>query len=438
MAVTQYGTDIPLAPGLKPVRQILTEAGYLNDDIGYNPNTKNITINGKDFAYNGLTSGSDQHYYADPNDFMQQISASGFKPSVPQYTNPYQQQQDAAVKNITNYMQTPFSYDPSIDKGLQQAQKDTERNIREMAGQRNMLYSEGTISNVAQETARLIPQYEQIAYGRWQDEGQRLMQFADFFNQLGQQDYDRFVQKWDMENQARDRARQTKLDQITEEQRKLDNAYKKLDTLDYVDNEISKLTGLPVGTLSSTARRDLQNRQWQLEDFKTQQEAEKQADYRRASIEKEIIDYRAKKDAESQPENMGTPEQLNYFNNAFNYLLTQNGGDGYKAYQQLLRESRDYNASMGTKLFAELGKQLQAYGKSQGTPTSINNAVNFSIDDWGRTLDNEFIPKYDSYGEVINNAVTDQAAREQRILELGLPDDMTEALYKRYNIPLPQ
>lgn len=88
---------------------------------------------------------------------------------------------------------------------------------------------------------------------------------------------------------------------------------------------------------------------------------------------------------------LGTPEQLNYFNNAFNYLLEKNGGDGYKAYQQLLRESKDYNASMGTKLYAELGKQLQAYGKSQGTPTSINNATTFSVDDLSSIIKTRFV-----------------------------------------------
>jgi hypothetical protein len=86
-----------------------------------------------------------------------------------------------------------------------------------------------------------------------------------------------------------------------------------------------------------------------------------------------------------------TPEQLNYFNNAFNYLLEKNGGDGYKAYQQLLRESKDYNASMGTKLFAELGKQLQSYSKSQGTATSINNATTSSVDDLSSIIKTRFV-----------------------------------------------
>jgi len=88
---------------------------------------------------------------------------------------------------------------------------------------------------------------------------------------------------------------------------------------------------------------------------------------------------------------LGTPQQLNYFNNAFNYLLEKNGDDGYKAYQQLLRESKDYNASMGGKLYTELGKQLQAYGKSQGTPTSINNAVTASVDDLTGVIKTRFV-----------------------------------------------
>lgn len=67
-----------------------------------------------------------------------------------------------------------------------------------------------------------------------------------------------------------------------------------------------------------------------------------------------------------------------------------------------------------------------------------NTNTTFTIDDWGKTLDNEFIPKYDTYGDVKVPGITNAADREKRILDLGLPSDMTKALYQRYGIPLPK
>ena len=72
----------------------------------------------------------------------------------------------------------------------------------------------------------------------------------------------------------------------------------------------------------------------------------------------------------------------------------------------------------------------------------IDNAKNnsnsaFTIDDWAKTLDNEFLSKRDSSGAVVTPGITSNVEREKRILGLGLSADMTRALYQRYNIPLP-
>lgn len=66
------------------------------------------------------------------------------------------------------------------------------------------------------------------------------------------------------------------------------------------------------------------------------------------------------------------------------------------------------------------------------------NADRFTLDDWAKTLDAEFLPKYDSYGTPITPGVTDKVAREQRILDLNLDPDLTAQLYRRYGIPIPQ
>ncbi|AEY66593.1 hypothetical protein [Clostridium sp. BNL1100] len=69
-------------------------------------------------------------------------------------------------------------------------------------------------------------------------------------------------------------------------------------------------------------------------------------------------------------------------------------------------------------------------------PTNSKEST-FSIDDWAKVLDDEFMPKYVN-GSLVSNGNTNTESRESRILGLNLSNDMTKALYKRYNIPLPR
>jgi len=382
MAVTQYGTQTPIDENLKPIRGILTGAGYSNDDIGYNNATKSVTIYGKDFDSSGFTGGADQHLYANPDIVQQRLSAAGLSPRTPQYTNPYQTQLADATNKITQFANTPFSYNPATDTSLQQAQKETETGVRNMAASRNMLYGDTTIANVAQQTAALIPQYEQLARENWQNEGQRLMEFANFFQNLSSDDFTQFTQKWEMDNTARQTARQERLDRIDEEQRLIDNAYQKLSEQDYVDNEISQLTGLAVGTLSNKAKTALQEREWAVEDAKRKEQEAIASDRRQLAKEKAIIDYRAKIAAEEEQASTGTEQQMqNYYDLRDIYLGGGNGSyanDPLKAYNWLLSHAQQNIELIGQPLYEQLLSDLTGtmkVQKSYGEDTQATDYV---------------------------------------------------------------
>lgn len=98
------------------------------------------------------------------------------------------------------------------------------------------------------------------------------------------------------------------------------------------------------------------------------------------------------------------------------------------------------NASAAAAIMnARTNQDQLAWTKSPNNPANqkINSNSAFTIDDWAKTLDNEFLPKIDSSGNVVSSGITNNVEREKRILGLGLPSDMTKALYQRYNIPLP-
>jgi hypothetical protein len=79
--------------------------------------------------------------------------------------------------------------------------------------------------------------------------------------------------------------------------------------------------------------------------------------------------------------------------------------------------------------------QAQATIDHMGDSAKVDS---FTLDDWAKTLDAEFLPKTDSYGNILSPGVTDNVQREKRILDLNLDANMTAQLYKKYGIPIPQ
>ena len=127
MAITQYGSDTLIPENFKPFRGIATDAGFYNDDIGYDVDSKSPTLFGTKFDPSQYILGSDQRYYADPAVVQQQIYAAGLKGTAPgTYTNPYQTQIQGTIDKMTGYMNTPFQYNPATDTALQQAQKQAQ------------------------------------------------------------------------------------------------------------------------------------------------------------------------------------------------------------------------------------------------------------------------------------------------------------------------
>jgi len=445
LMVTQYGTDTLIPETYKPFRGIVTDAGFYNDDIGYDVDTKSPTLFGTKFDPSKYILGSDERYYADPAWVQQQIYAAGLKPTAPQtYQSPYAQQMQGAITNMQNYMNAPFQYNPSTDTALQQAQKQAQESTMAQTNARGLLNSTITTDRMAQNTAMLIPQYEQLAYSRWQDEGTRLMQFANFWMSLDDQNYDRFVQQWDMDRQARNDAYARKQDEYNKMQDSIANAYRKLEALDYVDNEISKLTGLPVGMQSVEAQRRLQDRQWQIED-----------DYRRLEIEKQIDDYKTRNEikvinargtggsSSTDISSMGTPEeQQRYYDVRNNFFAVADGtvdGDIVSLYKWLTSTGEaPTKSAMGSKLYAQLVKDVQGRMKmNEGfapDPIKFDSNTMLTVDDYDSYIKSTYVT-YDSDGKVVT--AVDKAGIKSYIdglINQGVNDNIINSLAAKYGI----
>lgn len=138
--------------------------------------------------------------------------------------------------------------------------------MQSLAGS-GVLNSSATAERVARVVSELVPQYEQLAYTRWTDYIGQLSDTAQLV-----MNYD--AQQFEYWKDAKDREFQNKQFEYQKQQDALENAWKRVDELGYVDNEASAILGVPVGTLSGEARLAKEQREFELAKMREQAQIE--------------------------------------------------------------------------------------------------------------------------------------------------------------------
>ncbi len=205
-----------------------------------------------------------------------------------QYQSAYSDTINSLISQIASQVQNGFQYDPANDTALQMATEYAANTTMENMISSGILNSSMTAERVARVVSELIPQYEQLAYTRWSDGLSRLADTAQLVMQYDSQQFE----YW---KDAKDREFQNKQFEYQKAQDELENAWKRVDELGYVDNEASAVLGVPVGTLSGEARLAKEEREYELARMREQYELERANDealYRlRAELDKEYADY---------------------------------------------------------------------------------------------------------------------------------------------------
>jgi len=107
-----------------------------------------------------------------------------------EYNNKYLT--DDSVNKSLAAIQQQFGYDPAQDRGLHSAQKQAQATVTKHMASRGMLYSDSAKAKMQSEAQNLIPQYEQMAYGRFQDERQNQYNLLAQKSQLEGLNYNQF------------------------------------------------------------------------------------------------------------------------------------------------------------------------------------------------------------------------------------------------------
>lgn len=198
-----------------------------------------------------------------------------------QYQSAFSDSINSLISEMLSRLSNGFEYDPTQDTALQMASEYAANSTLQSLAGSGVLNSTATAERVARIVSELIPTYEDKAYGR----------YMDYLNQLANtaqtvMSYD--AQQFSYWKDAKDREFQNKQFEYQKQQDALDNAWKRVDELGYVDNEASQLLGVPVGTLSAEARLAKEQQEFELKKMREQLDIQRANDEALARLKSEL------------------------------------------------------------------------------------------------------------------------------------------------------
>ena len=183
------------------------------------------------------------------------------------YQSAYADSINSLISQMITELNQGFQYDPNEDEALKVATEYAANSTLQSLAGSGVLNSTATSERVARIVSELIPTYEEKAHDR----------YLDYLNQLANtaqivMDYD--SQQFQYWKDAKDREFQEKEFEYQKQQDAIDNAWKRVDELGYVDNNASAILGVPVGTLSGEARLAKEQREFELQKMREQAQIE--------------------------------------------------------------------------------------------------------------------------------------------------------------------
>ena len=183
------------------------------------------------------------------------------------YQSAYADTINSLISQMITQLNQGFQYDPNSDEALKIATEYAANSTLQSLAGSGVLNSTATSERVARIVSELIPQYEEKAHDR----------YLEYLNQLATtaqvvMDYD--SQQFQVWKDAKDREFQEKEFAYQKQQDAIENAWKRVDELGYVDNEASTILGVAVGTLSGEARLAKEQREFELQKMREQAQIE--------------------------------------------------------------------------------------------------------------------------------------------------------------------
>ena len=252
-----------------------------------------------------------------------------------QYQSAYSDTINSLISEMLTKMNNGFQYDPTQDDSLKVATEYAANSTLQSLAGSGVLNSSATAERVARIVSELIPTYEEKAHDRWVE---YLGQLADTAQIVMGYDSQQF-EYW---KDAKDREFQEKEFNYQKQQDELENAWKRVDELGYVDNTASTLLGIKVGTLSKDARMAKEEREFELKKMREQAQIEYENNKALYKLRAELDKEQAKIDFEYNKQLKEYQNNLDKQNAEYEYQLASKYGstktnNNYSAYDEIIK-----------------------------------------------------------------------------------------------------
>lgn len=313
-----------------------------------------------------------------------------------QYQSAYADTINGIIGEMLSQMNKGFEYDPTQDNSLKVATEYAANSTLQSLAGSGVLNSSATAERVARIVGELIPQYEEKAHSRWTE---YLGQLADTAQIVMSYDSQQF-QYW---KDAKDREFENKQFEWKKKEQELEDAWKRVDELGYVDNGASTILGVSVGTLSKDAREAKEQREFELSKMREQAQIE---------YENEKAIYQLRNELDIQKEKSLTD---------YEYSLKQKYGSSSSS------SNSDYNEY--DKIIQNRYAEYNSFTHQYVVPNEeqYNQLANYldSLYASGAITENEFLKLSAKYSKYNNNTTTTESSTDS-----GLNDSNMETWIK--------
>lgn len=315
-----------------------------------------------------------------------------------QYQSAYADTINGIIGEMLSQMNKGFEYDPTQDNSLKVATEYAANSTLQSLAGSGVLNSSATAERVARIVGELIPQYEEKAHSRWTE---YLGQLADTAQIVMSYDSQQF-QYW---KDAKDREFENKQFEWKKKEQELEDAWKRVDELGYVDNGASTILGVSVGTLSKDAREAKEQREFELSKMREQAQIEyenEKAIYQLRNEldiqkEKSLTDYeyslKQKYGSSSSSSNSDYNEYDKIIQNRYaeyNSFTHQYVVPNEEQYNQLANylDSLYASGAITENEFLKLSAKYSKYNNTTTTESSTDSGLNDSnMETWIKALD---------------------------------------------------
>lgn len=262
--------NIDYTVGFSPVRNSLGK----ENTVGYNYNTGQISINGRDYNIDGknLLRVGDEIYGSDS--FLKDVQEEKFE-------NKY----DAQEKRIIDLLlkEEYEGYNPEDDESYMMAYDSFMKSAKADMGKRGMTSDSLAAYYASQGAEKLMPEYAKLHYEKYRDRREDLKDAVSTLIDMDESRRAEYKQNRDDRMNALEYQNKRDNTNFERENNIKDNALKKSELLGFVTKEDGELLNIPEGTKTYEAKENDENR-----DF------EKQMAFEKYENEKKIEELKSK------------------------------------------------------------------------------------------------------------------------------------------------